>query len=229
MQIPYVQALGEGDEECVSLANHLDCYLIATDSDYYCYNLYRGYISFDYLKLEPKRSKNNYKYLSAWSYNVKSLLNHFDGLDTSTLALACCLCGNDYIQTKVTGRLLDHISTEVDKRNIPYISKNKTTHWYTMQWLRHYPDVEQAIDRLLAIINVKSERIELNDKLRAALQCYLNPSDTLIYRFRSEKNQNLKKDKHFVQLAEGYLTGLKKVTYTFLLICFFSLLTNLEY
>jgi hypothetical protein len=36
MNIPYVSALGEGDDECVSLANHLHCYLIAQDSDYYC-------------------------------------------------------------------------------------------------------------------------------------------------------------------------------------------------
>ncbi|CAF4074072.1 unnamed protein product, partial [Adineta steineri] len=29
MNIPYVLALGEGDDECVSLANHLNCYLIS--------------------------------------------------------------------------------------------------------------------------------------------------------------------------------------------------------
>ncbi|CAF0804562.1 unnamed protein product [Adineta steineri] len=30
MQVPYISALGEADDECVSLANHFNCYLMAT-------------------------------------------------------------------------------------------------------------------------------------------------------------------------------------------------------
>jgi len=52
MQVPYISALGEADEECVSLANHFNCYLMATDSDYFCYNLRRGYIPFESLDIK---------------------------------------------------------------------------------------------------------------------------------------------------------------------------------
>ncbi|CAF1039475.1 unnamed protein product [Adineta steineri] len=60
MQIPYAQALGEADEECVSLANRLDCYLISKDSDYYCYTVDCGYIPFQYLILEPKINEKDF-------------------------------------------------------------------------------------------------------------------------------------------------------------------------
>lgn len=96
MRIPYVEAIGEGDDECVALANHLNCYLIGKDSDYYCYSINKGYIPFDYLNFQPKKNRTNYS-LFAYLYSVDFLLEYFKGLNTSTLALACCLCGNDYI------------------------------------------------------------------------------------------------------------------------------------
>jgi hypothetical protein len=228
MQIPYVQAIGEGDDECVSLANHLNCYLIAKDSDYYCYDINRGYISFDYLDIEPEKHHGYYS-LSVHLYTVDSLLKYFDGLNTSTLALACCLCGNDYINVGMTEPFVNHIRTVVDRLNIMCRKDDKTKHWYTMQWLRHFNDIEQAIGQLLVLISDISERKNIETKLRAAVQCYLMPSDTLIYRFILEENTNLKKNPDFVQLAESYLyKTLKKVIYKFISIYFFSLLNHLE-
>ncbi|CAF0817074.1 unnamed protein product [Rotaria sp. Silwood1] len=207
MNISYISALGEGDDECVSLANHLDCYLIARDSDYYCYNLFKGYIPFDYVDINPIE-KNSYYYLSAQLFTIDSLLKKFVGLNHSTLSLAFCLCGNDYINGNTVDPIFNHISTTVEKLDKNKISKNnRTKHWYALQWMRQYDDIDIALKKLLEPI-AKTSRNKIEMQLRLALQSYLNPSDTLIYRFGSSKNVNLHKNAHFVQLAREYLDKL---------------------
>ncbi|UJR19451.1 hypothetical protein I4U23_022582 [Adineta vaga] len=65
MHIPYISSLDE--------ANHFNCYLMATDSDYFCDNLHCDYIPFESLDFIPK-TKHGCVYLK-----------------TKTLALACSL------------------------------------------------------------------------------------------------------------------------------------------
>jgi 5'-3' exonuclease len=208
MNIPYISALGEGDDECVSLANHLNCYLISRDSDYYCYNIKKGYIPFDYVDINPIE-KNSYYYLSAQLFTIDSLLERFIGLNHSTLSLACCLCGNDYISGNTVEPIFNHIVATVEKKSKG--KNNRTKHWYAMQWMRHYDNVENALEQLLDSIKTNSERKKIEIKLRSALQSYLNPMDTLIYRFASSSNQNLLKNPHFIQLARDYLDTLDMV------------------
>ncbi len=101
-KIPYVSALDEGDGECVSLANRLDSFLVAQDSDYFCYDPVRGYIPFDSVTMistaEGSRS------LTARLYHIDSLLNAFPGL---------CLCGNDYLSRDLTQSILNHLVRRV--------------------------------------------------------------------------------------------------------------------
>ncbi|CAF1422828.1 unnamed protein product [Adineta steineri] len=207
MNIPYVSALGEGDDECVSLANHLNCYLISRDSDYYCYNLLQGYIPFEYVDINPIK-KDSYYYLSAQLFTIDSLLNKFPGLNHSTLSLACCLCGNDYINENLVEKIFNHIIEIIEKSKQNKTKKNlRTKHWYAMQWAKQFDDIEIALEKSLVPIS-KGEKTKIEMKLRLALQSYLNPTDTLIYRFISSNNQNLLKNSHFVELARDYLDKL---------------------
>ena len=202
MNIPYVSALGEGDEECVSLANHLDCYLVSRDSDYYCYKLLKGYIPFDYVDINPIQ-KHSYYYLSAQLYTIESLCERFIGLNHLTLSLACCVCGNDYIDENTMQPIINHIVATVDKPNER--RSNRTKHWYALQWVRHFENVEVALEKLLQPIKNLSERKKIETKIQSTLQFYINPKDTLIYRFNSSTNQNLLKNSYFVELARRYL------------------------
>ena len=205
MNIPYVSALGEGDDECVSLANHLDCYLIARDSDYFCYNLYQGYVPFDYIDVNPVE-KDSYSYLSAQLFTTESLLDRFPGLDHSTLALACCLCGNDYIDRELLAPIFNHIMATVEKAEANKSKKNvRTTHWYAMQWLRHFDDVESSLTSILELVKAKPDRAKIEMKLRLALASYISPEDTLIYRFASSTNEHLQRNTYFMELARSYL------------------------
>ena len=202
LSIPYISALGEGDDESVSLANHLDCYLIARDSDYYCYNLYQGYVPFDYVDINPIQ-KESYYYLSAQLFTTDSLLDRFVGLNPSTLALACCLCGNDYIKSDLVGPIFDYIMATVEKTEKGKSKKNiRTSHWYAMQWMRHFNDVDDALAHVLEVIKHRPEKKKIESNLRSAIQMYINPSDTLIYRFALSTNQNVRKSAQFLQLAQ---------------------------
>jgi hypothetical protein len=212
MNIPYVSALGEGDDECVSLANHLDCYLIAQDSDYYCYNLRRGYVPFYYIDIDPIEEDGGL-HLSARLYHIDSLLNRFDGLQPSTLALACCLSGNYYISRKLTRSMLDRIVVAVNMIQQLQRNENNQTRYLhaAIQWIREFDNVDLAFERLLQMMNMEPTQIEVGKKLRTALQSYLTPSDTLVYRFISPNNHNLLTSSHFVERARTYLNKLGMV------------------
>jgi hypothetical protein len=254
MNIPYISALGEGDDECVSLANHLNCYLISRDSDYYCYNLTKGYIPFDYVDINPVK-KDSLFYLSAQLYTLDSLLEsryapvpvnwirnglgtqsdwvpkpfgtqftshdwnfcipkleRFDGLNPSTLSLACCLCENGYIKGDIIEPIFNHIVATVEKsKQGTYGSNKRTKHWYPLQYMRRCENVEIAFEKLLEPIKKVSDKDNIEIKLRSALEPYLHPTDTLIYRFASSTNENLRKNPYFNQLAQDYLDTLDLV------------------
>lgn len=213
MEIPYISALGEADEECVSLANHFDCYLIATDSDYFCYNLLRGYIPFESLDIESKEEHGNL-YLTAQLYQNKTLLEKFNGLKPETLALACCLCGNDYIDRDSTIKIIRYMNNNVEtSKRCSRNEKPQTQNlWNSMEWMRRMTDVDEAIDHLLKAVNLNSTN-ELKTKIEEAVLCYLEPSDTLIYRFHpsNKTNSSLHTNPTFVQLAQSYLETLDMV------------------
>jgi 5'-3' exonuclease len=206
MQIPYVSALGENDDECVSLANHFDCYLMATDSDYFCYNLRRGYIPFESVDINPKE-RNGRIYLSAQLYHIDSLLEKFKGLQPDTLALACCLCGNDYIDRSSTLEIIRYMNDNV--KTAKQLDKNRSRQtrnlWNAMQWMRERNGVDATLDHLLVEVRSDSSH-EVRKKIESAMLCYLEPSDTLIYRFSlsNKANQNLPTNSVFIQLAQSY-------------------------
>ena len=219
MNIPYISALGEGDDECVSLANHLDCYLVSRDSDYYCYNLIKGYIPFDYVDVNPI-DEGSYCYLPAQLFTSDSLLERFPGLTHPTLSLACCLCGNDYVKANVLEPIFSHIIQTVKKSRDDQIGKNnQTKHWYAMQWASQFDTVELALEVLMESVKKNSEKDHMERKLRSAIRSYLNPADTLIYRFASSVNENLLKNLHFVQLARTYLDTLTMVRMNYFWMC----------
>lgn len=205
LNIPYISALGEGDEECVSLANDLNCYLIARDSDYYCYHLHQGYIPFDYVDVNPIQ-KDSYSYLPAQLFTLDTLLDRFPGLNPSTLALACSLCGNDYVRGNLLELIFNHVTATVDKSEKNPTKKTlRTKHWYLLQWSRRFDHLDQALEHLTDLLSRQAEKKSFLLKLQASIQSYLQPSNTLIYRFAlTEKNRNLQKNEHFRQLAEIY-------------------------
>lgn len=207
MDIPHISAIGEGDDECVSLANHLDCYLISRDSDYYVYNLKKGYIPFDYVDVNPIENELGCLYLSAQLYQIENLLMKFPGLTHPTLSLACCLCGNDYLKSSLVEPVFSHIIATVEKKFCGQkISKvNQTKHWYAMQWMRHFDTLDIALENVFQSIKKSSESDKIEKQLRSAVETYLNPTDTLIYRFRLSINSNLEKSPVFNQLARDYL------------------------
>lgn len=188
--------------------------MIARDSDYYCYNLFQGYVPFDYLDVNPVE-KDSYCYLSAQLFTLDSLLNRFPGLNPKTLALACSLCGNDYVKGELIQPIFDHIMATVGKNEKSKSKRtNRTTHWYVMQWLRHFDDLDKAFAQIMEIVNRRPEKKKIELKLRMAVESYINPSDTLIYRFRSPKtNRNLQIDEHFRRLADEYFQSLDLVKF----------------
>jgi hypothetical protein len=203
-KIPYVSALREADGECVSLANRLDCFLIAQDSDYFCYDLVRGYIPFD--SVEMISSAEGSRHLTARLYHIDSLLNAFPGVQFLTLVLACCLCGNDYVSRDLTQSILNHlVHTVYMPQEIENNGNIQIKYLYaSMQWMRKFDRFDIALQQTCELINNPLRQVELQNQLRITVQLYFTPPDTLINRFISFKNSNLQTNRYFVQRAQAF-------------------------
>lgn len=177
-QIPYVSALGEGDGECVSLANRLDSFLVAQDSDYFCYDLARGYIPFDSVTMTSNAEGSR---LTARLYHTNSLLNAFPGLQLSTLILACCLCGNDYLSRDSTQSILNHLVRRVYMpQEIENNTSTQTKYLYaSMQWMRKFDHFNTALQETCGLMGTTLNQVQLQNKLHIIVQSYLIPLDTV--------------------------------------------------
>lgn len=217
LNIPYMSALGEGDGECVSLANHLDSFLVAQDSDYFCYDLIRGYIPFDSMVIDFFA---RISYIPVKLYRINSVLRAFPGLQYPTLILACCLCGNDYLSRNLTQPILNHLKNRVYMpQEIENNESIQTKYLYaSMQWMRKFDHFHIALEQSCELINSIVRQIELQNKLRTIVRSYFIPSDTLIHQLTWSNNFNLPRES-LLQRARTY--SLERCMVSSILIFFF--------
>jgi hypothetical protein len=57
MGIPMYVGDGEGDESCVKIANSLDCPVLSNDSDFYLFDIRRGYIELDHMQSQLQQNR----------------------------------------------------------------------------------------------------------------------------------------------------------------------------
>lgn len=88
----------EADDAVVELANYFDTHILSSDSDFYIYNLKKGVIAFDTLKIKDEANdKNQQNILQGDVFYSKNLEREFPNINAELVALGAILHNNDYI------------------------------------------------------------------------------------------------------------------------------------
>lgn len=169
MEISFAQCKFEADHEIAAIARLLDAPVLSNDSDFFIFGV--SYIPYSTLEFSEAK-------IPCMIYKVQKLLNHFEGLNTATLALAATLLGNDYtkmkgnnVQTAFNGIQLPEISGEESATQKRIIA---TFTWLSKRTLR---------STILEILNSvpASSRNELFNSIRESVTVYTNlDSDMLV-------------------------------------------------
>ena len=91
LRIPFIRSEKDADSEIAALAQKWQCLVLSKDSDFFIFNLNRGYVSFDKLFID-----NNNDCLVGYVYFQQKFIQRH-GIQSSILPLVATLLGNDYV------------------------------------------------------------------------------------------------------------------------------------
>lgn len=200
-KIEFAQCRFEADNEVAAIAMLLDAPVLSYDSDFYIFGV--SYIPFLTLDLSSASKAN--PSISCKIYKVEKLLNRFEGLSVSTLALAATLLGNDYTNTGVQ-HVLDNIKLPkvAGKGNEQQKRIKATLKWLSQRTL------SSAISVILNDVP-QAKRNKIFNGIRESVSVYTNfDSDMLIplgfsSEFKAQADERVEKDRATFQsiLDEG--------------------------
>ncbi|XP_070539198.1 single-strand DNA endonuclease ASTE1-like [Ptychodera flava] len=94
MKVHFVYCDFEGDRDIATLANQWGCRVIGQDSDFYIFDIEKGYISFKHLHHAMKDDRAPLNEVKV--YTRENFCSQFN-IDQRFMSLMACLLGNDYI------------------------------------------------------------------------------------------------------------------------------------
>ena len=205
LKLDYLRTIYDSDPDLAKLANQLKSPVISSDSDFYCFNVEEGVISFDDLDWtelkQSDESDGNY-YIDCKRFRFEDLANKLPGLTPNMMHIFASLFSNDF--TLLYDVFQDFLKSIVDgssdKRMISGWNKSNYKRFNKsiqrmermdrfLKWLSHLNgDPNFAINRLKSYIDrqemsddKKQEVVTSLDNALAAYQCkednetYLKP------------------------------------------------------
>ena len=151
MGIPMYVGDGEGDETCVQIANFLDCPVLSNDSDFYLFNIRRGYIELDHLNVELQQRPRDS--LSVDVYHREAFMRRFFRENSDRLYLIPVIMNNE--------ALVQHIKSQLGRRgNV------------------HDSDIEMVYSYLQSVSSIhdETEKMALTESFESTKAYYNNPA-----------------------------------------------------
>lgn len=171
--IPFAQCDFEADEQVTALANYYDCPVLSNDSDFYIFDVHKGFIRLSSVRtsvLEADIDGTKCKYLDCYIYHIDKFMSYFPGLDRNVLPLFGTLVGNDYVDTKEFESFFAYIRIahrdlrgfRAGHRQIKIIR--------LLTWLEHCNGSE-AVKRILGHLK-KNDREHVELIINQSMDCY---------------------------------------------------------
>ncbi|GFR23876.1 protein asteroid homolog 1 [Trichonephila clavata] len=163
MAIPFAQCEFEADEQLTALANYYECPVLSNDSDFYIFDVHKGFIRLDSIGtsvLETDVDGTKCKYLDCDIYHIDKFMSYFPGLDRNILPLFGTLVGNDYVNTKEFEAFVASIN--IAKRNCRglRVTPGQKKIVRLLTWLEHC-NVTEAVEHILGHFkNKKRKQVE---------------------------------------------------------------------
>uniref|UniRef100_H0V617 Asteroid homolog 1 n=1 Tax=Cavia porcellus TaxID=10141 RepID=H0V617_CAVPO len=171
LQVCFVQCFSEADQDIMTLANHWNCPVLSSDSDFCIFDLKTGFCplnSFQWRNLNTIKGTKNY-YIPAKCFSLDAFCHHFSNMNKALLPLFAVLCGNDHINLPIVETVLSKVCLPVRGTS----SKGRRHHRVLgiLNWLSHFADPTEALDNVLKHLP-KKERENVKELLCCSMEGY---------------------------------------------------------
>uniref|UniRef100_A0A2K5ED69 Asteroid homolog 1 n=1 Tax=Aotus nancymaae TaxID=37293 RepID=A0A2K5ED69_AOTNA len=170
LQVPFVQCFSEADRDIMTLANHWNCPVLSSDSDFCIFDLKTGFCplnSFQWRNMNTIKDTQNY--IPAKCFSLDAFCHHFSNMNKALLPLFAVLCGNDHINLPI-------METFLSKARLPLgatSSKGRRHHRVLglLNWLSHFANPTEALDNVLKYLP-KKDRENVKELLCCSMEEY---------------------------------------------------------
>ncbi|XP_010334120.1 single-strand DNA endonuclease ASTE1 [Saimiri boliviensis] len=170
LRVPFVQCFSEADRDIMTLANHWNCPVLSSDSDFCIFDLKTGFCplnSFQWRNMNTIKGTRNY--IPAKCFSLDAFCHHFSNMNKDLLPLFAVLCGNDHINLPI-------METFLSKARLPLgatSSKGRRHHRVLglLNWLSHFANPTEALDNVLKCLP-KKDRENVKELLCCSMEEY---------------------------------------------------------
>ncbi|XP_045712620.1 protein asteroid homolog 1 [Phyllostomus hastatus] len=171
LQVCFVQCFSEADRDIMTLANHWNCPVLSSDSDFCIFDLKAGFCplnSFQWRNLNTIKGTQDF-YIPAKCFSLDALCHYFSNMNKALLPLFAVLCGNDHINLPI-------METFLNKARLPLgaASSKGRRHQRVLgllNWLSHFAEPTEALDNVLKYLP-KKDRENIKELLCCSMEEY---------------------------------------------------------
>uniref|UniRef100_A0A4X1V293 Asteroid homolog 1 n=1 Tax=Sus scrofa TaxID=9823 RepID=A0A4X1V293_PIG len=172
LQVCFVQCFSEADRDIMTLANHWNCPVLSSDSDFCIFDLKSGFCplnSFQWRNVNTVKGTRDH-YIPAKCFSLDALCRHFGHMNKALLPLFAVLCGNDHINLPIVETFLSQVRPPLGAPS----SKGRRHHRVLglLNWLSCFADPTEALDNVLKHLPKKS-RASVEELLCCSMEEYL--------------------------------------------------------
>ena len=166
MDVAHMTCDFEADDQLAALARSWQCPVMSNDSDFFIYDLPKGFIIFDYLDLQIRKCPpgedpsfpEGYSYLNVQLYHIESLLKSYKGLRRELLPIFATLTGNDFVEPGEFENFFARVK-------IPLVN-------YKGPKSKAQSRVQQREQRMNGILKWLAEQENLNHAINTIIACF---------------------------------------------------------
>lgn len=178
LKVCFVQSFSEADRDIMTLANHWNCPVLSSDSDFCIFDLRSGFCplnSFQWRNVNTVKNTQDY-YIPAKCFSLDAFCRYFSNMNKTLLPLFAVLCGNDHVNLPI-------IETLISKARLPLSSKGRRYHRVLglLNWLSHFDDPAEALENVLKHLPRKG-REDVKEHLCTSMEEY-QPSQVKLQDF----------------------------------------------
>ncbi|XP_023369390.1 protein asteroid homolog 1 [Otolemur garnettii] len=170
LQVCFVQCFSEADRDIMTLANHWNCPVLSSDSDFCIFDLKTGFCplsSFQWRNVNTVQGTQSY--IPAKCFSLDAFCRHFSNMNKALLPLFAVLCGNDHINLPIMETFLSKARLPLGATNF----KGRRHHRVMglLNWLSHFANPMEALDNVLKYLP-KKDRENVKELLCCSMKEY---------------------------------------------------------
>ncbi|XP_037700867.1 protein asteroid homolog 1 isoform X2 [Choloepus didactylus] len=171
LQVCFVQCFSEADRDIMTLANHWNCPVLSSDSDFCIFDLKAGFCplnGFQWRNVNTVKGTQD-SYIPARCFSLDAFCHHFSNMNKALLPLFAVLCGNDHINLPIMETFLSQVRLPLGGT----IAKGRRHHRVLglLNWLSQFADPSEALDNVLKYLP-KKDRDNVKELLCCSMEEY---------------------------------------------------------